>query len=78
MLFPLAAIATVFLGVWVLAVAIESRMRSMGKRNQKSNNLLPTSGVSLISLLLFLFTPTHFISSSNSLKFKSELYRSTD
>lgn len=78
MLLPLAAIATVFLGIWVLAVVIELKLRSMEKQKQKAKIAPPESGVSLISLLLFLFTPTRFISPSHSLKFESEFHQSTD
>lgn len=77
MLLPLVTIATFFMGVWVLAIAIESRFRSMRKRKQKSD-VLPKSDVSLISLIFFLFAPTHFISPSDSPKFESEFHRSTD
>ena len=78
MLLSLTAIAAVFVGAWVLAVAIEFRLRPMGKRKQKSGILLPTSDVSLISLLLFLFAPTHFTNPSHSLKFGLEFHRGAD
>lgn len=78
MLLPLTAIVTVFVGVWVLAVAIEFMIRPMSKRKQKPDILLPKSDVSLISLVLFLFTPTHFLNPSNSLKFESKFHRNTD
>jgi hypothetical protein len=78
MLLPLTAIAAVFLGAWVLAVAIEFRLRPRRKRKQKSDILLPKSDVSLISLLLFLFAPTRFTNPSHSLKFGSEFHRGAD
>lgn len=78
MLLPLTTIAAVFAGVWILAVAIELRLRPMGKRKQKPDMLLPKSDFSLISLLLFLFTPTRFINPSDSLKFGSEFHPGVD
>jgi len=78
MLLSLAAIAAVFVGVWILAVAIEFKIRPMGKGTQKSESVLPESSFSLISLLLFLFTPTRVTSPFHSLKFESEFHRSTD
>ncbi len=78
MLLPLAAIATVFLGVWVLAVAIEFRLHPLRKRKQNSAIALPESGFSLISLILFLFTPTPLIRPSNAWRLESEFHRGTD
>jgi len=78
MLLLVAVIAAVFGGVWVLAVAIEFRVRLMRKRKQKSVIALPKSHISLISLILFLFTPTHFFTPLHSWKFESEFHRSTD
>lgn len=78
MLIPLTAIVAVFVGVWFLAVAIEFKIRTMGTRKQKAAIALPESGVSLISLLLFLFAPTRFINPSDSLKFESEFHRGAD
>ncbi len=78
MLLAMVAIAAVFLGIWGLAVALESKFHRMGKRKQKPEVALPESSISLISLLIFLFTPTRLINSSNVLKFESEVHRSTD
>ena len=78
MLLPLTAIATAFVGVWILTLAIEFKIRPMSKRRQEPAIALPKSQVSLISLILFLFTPTPFVSPFHSLKLESEFHRSTD
>ena len=78
MLLPLTAIAAFFVGSWILAMAIEFKIRSLGKREQKTKLTLPESGVSLISLILFLFTPTRFINSFPARKFEPESPQSPD
>ena len=78
MLLPLTAIAAFFLGSWILAIAIEFKIRSLGKREQKTKLTVPESGVSLISLILFLFNPTHLINSFPARKLESESPQSPD
>lgn len=70
MFLPLVAIAFTFLGVWVFAVAIESWIRPIGK--PKTAIASPKSGVSLVSLLLFLFAPTSCLNFLHPLKFEVE------
>jgi hypothetical protein len=69
MFLPLAAIAFTFFGIWILAVAVEFWIRSIGRAKSA---VLPKSGISLVSLLLFLFAPTKFTHLSNSLRFDAE------
>lgn len=76
MLLPLAAIAAVFLGLWVLALGIESGVRSTSR--PKSVGTLPKTGLSLLSLLLFLFAPTRFMESLPLLKSEAKSTQSID
>lgn len=70
MFLPLVAIAFTFLGVWVFAVALESWIRLIGK--PKTAIASPKSGISLVSLLMFLFAPATFINFLHPLKFEVE------
>ena len=68
MMLPLAAIATVFFVIWILALGIESWVRLLSK--PKSTVVLPKAKVSLGSLLLFLLAPSSFVDPVHPLKFE--------
>jgi len=70
MFLPLVAIAFAFLGIWVFAVAIEFWIRSTGK--SRLAIALPKSDISLVSLLMFLFTPASFVDFLHPLTFEVE------
>ncbi len=76
MLLPLVAIAVTFFGIWVFAVAIEFWIHSI--RKPKTAIALPKSGISLVSLLLFLFAPANFTNFLCPLKFEVESERGED
>lgn len=73
MLLPLAAIAVVFFGIWVLAVAVEFWIRPPAK--PRSATELPKSNISLGSLLLLLFASTTFIDRLPPWKFEAKSQR---
>jgi hypothetical protein len=76
MLLPFAAIAFIFFGFWVLAVAIEFWFHPMGR--PKIAIALPKSGISLVSLLLFLLAPASFADFLHPLTFEVESKRGED
>jgi hypothetical protein len=76
MFLPLVAIAFTFLGVWIFAAAIKSWIRSTGK--PKIAIASPKSGISLISLLMFLFAPASVTDFLHPMKFEVESERGED
>lgn len=76
MLLPLVAIAFTFFGIWVFIMAIKFWIRPTGK--PKTAIALPKSGISLVSLLLFLFAPASSIDLLYPLTFEVESERGED
>lgn len=76
MLLPLVAIGFTFFGIWVFAVAIKFSIRPTGK--PKTAIALPKSGISLVSLLLFLFAPASLPDFLHPLKFEAKSERGED
>ncbi len=78
MLSALIEIAAVFLGSWVIAVAIQFKIRPQTRRQPKPEIVIPESEVSLLSLLLFLFAPMRVTRPFSSLKGRSMSHRSPE
>lgn len=78
MLFALVEIAAVFLGGWVVAVAIQFKIRPKRRRHPNPEIAVPESEVSLLSLLLFLFAPIRVTRPFPSLNGQSAFRRSPE